>query len=118
MNTRLTLPLFIFLCVISILSIKGQTYTNPKTFCNPLNLEYRFSLTEKDVREAADPVIVLFKDDYYLFASKLGGYWVSEDLSDWKLIIPSGLPLEDYAPAVFVFNDTMYYTAFNTGKIF
>lgn len=96
----------------------GQISKSPKTFCNPLNLEYRFSLTEKDVREAADPVIVLYHDMYFLFASKSGGYWVSDNLSDWKLIVPDGLPLEDYAPAVLAIGDTLYYTAFNTGSIY
>ena len=32
------------------------------------------------IREAADPVVVSFKDKYYLFASKSSGYWYSEDL--------------------------------------
>src|SRR5512136_2359810 len=49
----------------------------PRTFANPINIDYRFMLDSPSRREAADPVIVLFGDDYYLFASKSGGYWHS-----------------------------------------
>jgi len=88
------------------------------SFCNPLNLNYRFQLDEPSRREAADPVIVLFKDQYYLFASKSGGYWISDDLVNWRPIKPVGLPLEDYAPAVIEIKNKLYFTAFNTGAVF
>lgn len=45
-----------------------------------MNLNYRFMVDAVDAREAADPVMVLFKDDYYLFASRSGGYWWSNDI--------------------------------------
>ena len=66
-------------------------------------------------REAADPVIVLFGDDYYLFASKSGGYWHSSDMVDWTYVKPSGLPIEAYAPAVMAYDGALYYTACNIG---
>lgn len=31
-------------------------------------------------REAADPAIVLFKNQYMFFVSKSGGFWLSDDL--------------------------------------
>ncbi|HEX9654920.1 MAG TPA: family 43 glycosylhydrolase, partial [bacterium] len=37
-------------------------------------------------RTTADPVIVLFKDNYFLFSTNQYGYWWSSDLSDWKFI--------------------------------
>ncbi len=50
------------------------------TFCNPLNLNYGWS--DKGYRHGADPVVVLFKDRYYLFSTwDLPGYRVSDDLS-------------------------------------
>jgi hypothetical protein len=58
---------------------------------------------------------VLFRDDYYLFASKSGGYWHSKDMVDWTFVTPAGLPIEAYAPAVMALNDTLYYTACNIG---
>ena len=56
------------------------------TFCNPLNIEYCFRPDGRTGREAADPLIVPFQGDYYLFPSKSGGYWWSPDLLDWKLV--------------------------------
>jgi hypothetical protein len=87
----------------------------PRTFANPINIEYRFMTDLPSRREAADPVIVLFGDDYYLFASKSGGYWHSTDMVDWKFVTPSGLPIEAYAPAVMVYDGALYYTACNVG---
>ena len=87
----------------------------PATFANPINIDYRFVLDSPSRREAADPVIVLFKDDYYLFASKSGGYWHSADMVDWKFVKPEGLPIEAYAPAVMVLDGALYYTACNIG---
>jgi xylan 1,4-beta-xylosidase len=84
----------------------------PKTFCNPLDLAYRFQL-EGSQREAADPVIVLYKGLYWLFASKSGGYWHSSDLVHWKFTEPEGLPLEIYAPTVVDMNNKLYYLAGN-----
>lgn len=106
----LTITLLVFAC-----SAPKRTAT---TFCNSLNLSYRYQLDEPSRREAADPVIVLFQNRYFLFASKSGGYWVSENLVDWQLIEPTGLPLEDYAPAVVEIDGKLYFTAFNSGAIY
>jgi xylan 1,4-beta-xylosidase len=96
----------ILLFGITVTLAFGQT-----TVCNPLNLSYRFCLDEPSRREAADPVIVLFKDEYYLFASQSGGYWHSTDLIKWDFITGAGLPFEDYAPAAVVIKDTLYFMA-------
>ncbi|MDD4827280.1 MAG: carbohydrate-binding protein, partial [Bacteroidales bacterium] len=53
------------------------------TLCNPMDLSYRFCLDKPSRREAADPTVVWFRDRYYLFASKSGGYWHSKDLAEW-----------------------------------
>lgn len=87
----------------------------PRTFANPINIDYRFSIDPPSRREAADPVILLFGDDYYLFASKSGGYWHSTDLMDWHFVKPEGLPIEAYAPAVVALDGALYYTACNIG---
>ena len=94
--------------------------TNPATFCNPLNLDY---LIQPDhdkgwYREAADPVAVFFKDNYYLFSSKSGGYWMSPDFRDWKLVTPANLPLNEWAPAVFEYKRALYFMATHDGKIY
>jgi xylan 1,4-beta-xylosidase len=90
---------------------------NPITICNPVNLSYRFCLDAPSRREAADPTMVVFKNEYYLFASKSGGYFHSTDLIHWDLITTKDLPLEDYAPTVVVMKDTLYFMASNGAPI-
>ena len=100
--------------------IKAKISQSPKTFCNPVNLNYRFMKIDggEGIREAADPVVVPFKDKFYLFASKSSGYWYSDDFTDWKhvFITDSVLPIEDYAPGLFVHNDYLYYVGSTHGK--
>jgi hypothetical protein len=79
------------------------------TICNPVNLSYRFCLNEPSRREAADPSIVLFEGEYYLFASKSGGYFHSKDLVTWDLITTIDLPLEVYAPTAWVIDNEIYF---------
>lgn len=85
--------------------------TRQTTICNPVNLSYRFCLDTPSRREAADPTMVTFKGEYYLFASKSGGYFHSKDLISWDLITTADLPLEDYAPDAVVMKDTLYFIA-------
>jgi len=108
--------LFLFLIqltVASLVSSQNLNLKNPNqtTICNPMNLSYRFCLDQPSRREAADPTMINFKNEYYLFASKSGGYWHSTDLIHWDLITTNDLPLEDYAPAAVVMNDTIYFMA-------
>jgi hypothetical protein len=81
------------------------------TVCNPMNLNYRFQLEEPSRREAADPTVILYKDTYYLFASKSGGYWYSDDLLKWDFIQSDEIPTEDYAPTAIAIDDTVYFLA-------
>ncbi|MFL5562445.1 MAG: discoidin domain-containing protein [Gemmatimonadaceae bacterium] len=81
------------------------------TYCNPLDLDYRFALDTPSRRDAADPVIVFFDDEYYLFASNSGGYWHSRDMREWALVTPDGLPRIDDVPAILVRDRRVYYTA-------
>ena len=100
--------------------IKARVAATPKTFCNPVNIDYRFMKIDggEGIREAADPVVVSYKDKYYLFASKSSGYWCSDDFTDWKhvFITDSVLPIEDYAPGLFVHDNFLYYVGSTHGK--
>ncbi|MBN1119183.1 MAG: family 43 glycosylhydrolase [Bacteroidales bacterium] len=87
------------------------TNTDIKTFCNPLNISYRFCLDEPSRREAADPTVFLFQDKYFLFASKSGGYWYSHDLMEWNFIQTEQIPVEEYAPTVIALGDTLFFLA-------
>jgi len=90
---------------------KQASPVSQTTFCNPMDLSYRFALDGPSRREAADPTIVWFKDRYYLFASKSGGYWSSANLLDWTFIKSDDLPLEDYAPTAAAIGDTLFFLA-------
>src|SRR4051812_15191323 len=89
-----------------VLSKSKQT-----TIINPVNLSYRFMLDTPSRREAADPAMINFKGEYYLFASKSGGYFHSKDMINWDLIKTKDLPLEDYAPTAMIYKNDVYFMA-------
>ncbi|MDZ7341478.1 MAG: family 43 glycosylhydrolase [candidate division KSB1 bacterium] len=73
------------------LSLFGHCLAQSRTYCNPLNLDYAYCaipnfMEQGKHRTAADPVIVLFKGNYFLFATNQYGYWWSSDLSLWQFI--------------------------------
>jgi xylan 1,4-beta-xylosidase len=89
-----------------------------KTYCNPINIDYGYTpipnFTEWGKHRAtADPVIVTYKGDYYLFSTNQWGYWWSNDMLNWKFISRKFLRPwnEGYdelcAPAVGIVGDTM-----------
>lgn len=90
--------------------IYGQQ--SSKITINPLALEYRFMPESPSRREAADPVVQLYKGQYYLFASKSGGYWRSSDLKDWIYISCKTIKsIEAYAPTVLSYDGALYFLA-------
>jgi hypothetical protein len=109
------------LLLFSLIAISALCFSQnkEKTFCNPMNLNYRFQPPGKNsYREAADPVITIYKGKYFLYASHNGGYWYSDDMLDWKFLPVTSLPIEDYAPDVITINDTTYYMGSATIKKF
>ncbi|HUR10837.1 MAG TPA: family 43 glycosylhydrolase, partial [Flavitalea sp.] len=88
------------------------------TYCNPINIDYgytpipNFSEAGRH-RATADPVIVRYKGDFYLFSTNQWGYWWSKDMNDWHFISRNFLKpyhkvYDDLcAPAVFVLGDTL-----------
>lgn len=110
MKKRTRILLYFVLWAFTI-EAYAQSQQNQTTICNPVNLSYRFCLDAPSRREAADPTMVTYKGEYYLFASKSGGYFHSTDLIHWNLITTNDLPLEDYAPTAVVMNDTLYFMA-------
>lgn len=92
-----------------------------------MNLDYgwgNFQTREKKARSAADPVIVLFKNKYYLFTTMdIGGYRVSDDLITWKNIYfnpevkTSALDVDHYvAPAVAADENYVYFVNFTRDR--
>jgi len=89
-----------------------------KTYCNPINIDYGYTPIPNFSewgrhRATADPVIVNYKGDYYLFSTNQWGYWWSNDMLNWKFISKKFLRPwnEGYdelcAPAVGIIGDTM-----------
>src|SRR4051812_25752193 len=115
MNRTFQRTLSLLLSFAFSIAAFSQTTTtnnsNQTTLCNPANLSYRFCLDTPSRREAADPTMVVYKGEYYLFASKSGGYFHSKDLINWNLITTTDLPLEDYAPTAVVMNNELYFMA-------
>lgn len=95
-----------------VISFSSETSEKIMTYCNPLNLNYRFQVTNNiSYREGADPSMIRYKDKYILFVSHSGGYWYSDNLLTWKYLPIKSMPIEDYAPDVITVNDTTYYAA-------
>jgi hypothetical protein len=105
---------FFFVLFFSIISVSAQQ----KTYCNPINIDYgytpipNFSTWGKH-RATADPVIVNYKGDYYLFSTNQWGYWWSSDMNNWNFVSKKFLrPWHNVydelcAPAVGIVGDTM-----------
>ena len=114
-------PIFALALLFLIFSthVRAQNQ-KAKTFCNPLNIDYRFTLDNlPSHRTAADPAIVTYKGDYYLFASKSGGYWWSSDFQNWNFVEPkTDIQIEKYAPAILVMGDSMLYTPSQSGDFY
>lgn len=93
----------------------GETAQERPTICNPLDLAYRFELAAPSFREAADPTAIYFHSQYWIFASKTGGYWHSPDFIHWRLVVPTGLPLEAWAPTVAAIKGRLYFATTDSG---
>jgi len=100
----------IILLMVSCVSKEQQETILFNTVCNPMDLSYRFRPEENNIsrREAADPTVIRYKNSYYLFASKSGGYWKSDNLLNWSFIEAYNFPTEDYAPTAIVLRDTIF----------
>jgi len=110
----------ILISLFTLLFISLSGVAQVRTVCNPVDLSYMFSLdtSSPSYREAADPSLVLFKDEYYLFVSKSGGYFHSEDLITWNLISTKDLPLDNYAPTAVVIGDEIYFMTSGHNRIY
>lgn len=99
----------------------GSTGAAAPIRCNPMDLPYRVQTvrttkTLSAFREAADPSVVQFSGQYYLFASMSGGFWTSPDLVSWRFVATPELPTYDYAPDVRVIDERLVVCASRRGK--
>ncbi|MDP4246990.1 MAG: family 43 glycosylhydrolase, partial [Bacteroidota bacterium] len=96
----------------------AQGQSAQATYCNPINIDYGYTpipnfSTWGHHRATADPVIVNYKGDFYLFSTNQWGYWWSHDLLHWqylsrRFLRPWNSGYDELcAPAVGVLGDTM-----------
>lgn len=91
------------------------------TYCNPLDLPYRYQHMNEQgrryaFREGADPTLVLFKGTYYLFVSMSAGFFYSDDLLHWNFHVDPDLLIYDYAPDVREIDGYLYFCASSRSK--
>lgn len=86
---------------------------NPEcTFTNPINIGYPFwSYGETTWRSMADPNLIRYGDEYFLFATGNAGYWYTADFITWTHVWPKGLPDNFEAPGAGVLNERIYASA-------
>lgn len=84
------------------------------TYCNPLNIDYTYAIYDADrnisYRSGADPAVVKFRGEYYMFVTRSMGYWHSTDLTNWSFITPEKWYFQgSNAPAAHNYKDSVLY---------
>ena len=85
-----------------------------KTYANPINLDYTYMIYNAhnglSYRSGADPAVVKFRGEYYMFVTRSMGYWHSTDLNNWSFIQPEKWYFEgSNAPAAHNYKDSVLY---------
>lgn len=85
-----------------------------RTYCNPVNVDYTYMIynSDKDIsyRSGADPAVVEFRGEYYMFVTRSLGYWHSRDLQNWTFIKPGKWYFQGCnAPAAHNYKDSVLY---------
>ncbi len=88
----------------------------PQTYCNPLDIDYTYMVYNSSrnisYRSGADPAVVEFRGEYYMFVTRSFGYWHSTDLVNWQFIKPAQWFFEGCnAPTAFNYKDSVIYFA-------
>lgn len=115
-NTYL-ITIFQIAFFIGNFTVHGQ-HIHPRTYCNPVNIDYTYMVynSHNDIsyRSGADPAVVNFRNEYYMFVTRSMGYWHSKDLLNWEFITPEKWYFEgSNAPAAFNYKDSVLYVAGN-----
>lgn len=105
-----------WLMLLFVGSLHAQYRTT--TYCNPLNLDYTYpfhnSHLGKSYCSGADPAVVEFRGEYYMFVTRSWGYWHSKDLLNWDFITPEKWYFEGCnAPAAHNYKDSILYVCGN-----
>lgn len=106
--------LLIHLLAIGSFSISHGQAVQMNTYCNPLNVDYTYMIynahNDLSYRSGADPAVVKFRNEYYMFVTRSLGYWHSTDLHNWTFITPDKWYFQgSNAPAAFNYKDSVLY---------
>ncbi len=98
-------------------ALRAQS-TQMQTYCNPINIDYTYMIYNADknlsYRSGADPAVVRFRNEYYMFVTRSMGYWHSTDLQNWDFVTPEKWYFEgSNAPAAHNYRDSVLYVAGN-----
>lgn len=102
-------------CVAATTLLSVAQNLRMDTYCNPLNVDYTYMIYDagRDIsyRSGADPAVVEFRGEYYMFVTRSNGYWHSTDLQNWNFITPKGYwyPQGCNAPAAHNYKDSVLY---------
>ncbi|CAF1683681.1 unnamed protein product, partial [Adineta ricciae] len=110
-----TALIFTVLNISYLLSVNGQS-TQLNTYCNPINIDYTYAIYNAheniSYRSGADPAVVKFRNEYYMFVTRSMGYWHSTDLLTWTFITPEKWYFQgSNAPAAHNYKDLVLYVA-------
>jgi hypothetical protein len=117
-KSKILVSIWITCILLFASSLFSVSYSQQKTYCNPVNVDYGYTPFASfgewgKHRATADPVIVNYKGDYYLFSTNQWGYWYSNDMLNWhfnsrKFLRPWNITGDELcAPAVGIIGDTM-----------
>lgn len=101
---------------LSVALMASSQSNQMSTYCNPLNLDYTYMIYNAhnniSYRSGADPAVVRFRDEYYMFVTRSMGYWHSTDLLNWRFITPEKWYFQgSNAPAAHNYKDSVLYVA-------
>ena len=122
--TKLSLKTVILLAIVILITItscnqgsKSESFTaqitdNPLTFCNPIDLV----VGSERARRGGEPVVLIYKDDYYLFVTGSRGYWYSGNFRDWTYVDAPTFP--GGVISVIVKDDKMFACSMNSFDVY
>jgi xylan 1,4-beta-xylosidase len=85
---------------------------SPKTFCNP----YTLTVGSERARRQGEQIVILYKDDYYLFITGGRGYWYGGNLRDWTYVDAPTFPRGVLSVATD--GETMYSCSMNAKEVY
>lgn len=111
------MKLYSYIFIIFLLGFTASSQEAvPETYCNPLDLDYTYMVYNSSrnisYRSGADPAVIEYRGEYFMFVTRSFGYWHSKDLINWEFIKPEKWFFEgSNAPTAFNYKDSLVYFA-------